>query len=259
MSLLEIDHLSRFFGGVKAVNDISFNVEQGSIHGLIGPNGSGKTTLFNCLTGIYKPTAGQIMFNGKRVSGLLSHKIVDRGIARTFQNLRLFSGMTAMENVMVGRHRHLSSGMIPTIVGSSGSRDEQKQAVDRAIELIEFCGLTGREDDLAGSLPYGMQRRLEIARALATEPQLILLDEPAAGMNPNEAASLKELIINIHRRDITVFLIEHNVRLVMGLCEQVSVMDVGRLIANDVPDKIITHPAVIEAYLGREDEDESAA
>lgn len=259
MSLLKIDHLSRFFGGVKAVNDISFTVEQGTIHGLIGPNGSGKTTLFNCLTGIYKPTAGQIIFDGKRISRLTSHKIVERCVARTFQNLRLFSGMTTMENVMVGRHRHLSSGMIPTIFGSPDARDEQTQAVERALELLTFCGLDGREDDLAGSLPYGMQRRLEIARALATEPRLILLDEPAAGMNPNESASLKDLILNIHKLGITVFLIEHNVRLVMGLCETVSVMDVGQLIANDVPDNIITHPAVIEAYLGKEDDDETAA
>ncbi len=256
MAQLKIDHLSRFFGGVKAVNDVSFTVEEGSIHGLIGPNGSGKTTLFNCLTGIYKPTSGQILFNDKRVSGLVSHRIVERGIARTFQNLRLFAGMTALENVMVGRHRHLRIGMLPTIGGTSTAQKEQDRTVKIALDLIDFCGLASREDDLAGSLPYGLQRRLEIARALATEPELILLDEPAAGMNPSEAASLKDLIINIRKRGITVFIIEHNVRLMMGLCDFVSVMDVGQLIANDVPDKIINHPAVIEAYLGKEDDDD---
>ena len=252
MALLQIERLSRFFGGVKAVNEVSLEVSQGTIHGLIGPNGSGKTTLFNCLTGIYRPTSGKIHFKGSRIDGLGSHQIVAQGISRTFQNLRLFSGMTALENVMVARHLHLRSGVIAAIAGSVRAREDQFDAVTYAGEMLTFCGLSGRENDLASSLPYGLQRRLEIARALATEPELLLLDEPAAGMNSAEAANLKTLITSIRERGITVFVIEHNVRLVMGSCERVSVMDVGQLIADDTPEKIMNHPAVIEAYLGRE-------
>ncbi len=251
---LTISHLCRYFGGVKAVHDVSFQVDEGSVHGLIGPNGSGKTTLFNCLTGIYRPTAGDIKFNGKSLTGLGSHRIVSRGIARTFQNLRLFAGMTALENVMVARHLHLQAGMLSTILGLGSAQSDQTSAVDISQRLLDFCGLSGRENAAAGGLPYGMQRRLEIARALATEPKLLLLDEPAAGMNPLEAAALKKLILEIRSRGITVFIIEHNVRLVMGLCDKVTVMDGGEMIAYDVPDRIVKHPKVIEAYLGREDD-----
>ena len=257
--LLQINHISKFFGGVKAVNDVSFTVEAGSIHGLIGPNGSGKTTLFNCLTGIYRPTAGRVDFTERKISGLASHRIVAMGIARTFQNLRLFSGMTVLENVMVGRHRQLNGGMTATLIGTSQARCEQMGAVEHSQELLTFCGLEGRENVIAGELPYGLQRRLEVARALATEPQLLLLDEPAAGMNPAEATALKELIFHIRDRGVTVLIIEHNVRLVMGLCERICVMDGGELIADDIPEKITNHPAVIEAYLGREDDDEGTA
>lgn len=259
MALLEINQLCMFFGGVKAVNEVTFTVEEGSIHGLIGPNGSGKTTLFNCLTGIYRPTRGRIRFDRKSIGKQEPHKVVGFGIARTFQNLRLFSGMTTLENVMVARHRHLRVGMLASVLGLKAARLDQDNAVSISEELIRFCGLSGRENDIAGSLPYGLQRRVEIARALATEPKLLLLDEPAAGMNPAEAAALKELVSKIRKRDITVFLIEHNVRLVMGLCEQVTVMDGGLLIANDIPEKIVADPAVIEAYLGREDMDDAAS
>ncbi len=252
-ALLEIDRLCRYFGGVKAVHDVTFAVRQGSIHGLIGPNGSGKTTLFNCLTGIYHPTSGHVRFKGKRLDRSPPHRTVARGIARTFQNLRLFAGMTALENVMVARHRHLHAGLAANVFDLGTSRRDHREAVAKAQELLEFCGLAGREDAVAGGLPYGLQRRLEIARALATEPELLLLDEPAAGMNPAESAALKELIVDIRRRGITVFIIEHNVRLVMGLCDIVTVMDSGEVIAFDVPERIVNHPGVIEAYLGRED------
>lgn len=252
MPLLEIQSLSRFFGGIKAVSEFTLAVSAGSVHGLIGPNGSGKTTVFNCLTGIYPPTAGRVLFNEERIDRLPPHQIVARGMARTFQNLRLFAAMTALENVMVARHLHLRSGVFDAIVGTPSARNDQSRAMSLAAEILAFCGLAGREDAIASSLPYGLQRRLEIARALATEPKLLLLDEPAAGMNPTEAAALKELVLAIRARGVTVFIIEHNVRLVMGLCERVSVMDVGQLIADGTPDNIINNPAVIEAYLGTE-------
>jgi branched-chain amino acid transport system ATP-binding protein len=252
LPLLEIQSLSRFFGGIKAVSEFTLSVSAGSVHGLIGPNGSGKTTVFNCLTGIYPPTAGRVLFNKERIDHLPPHQIVARGMARTFQNLRLFAAMTALENVMVARHLHLRSGVLDAIVGTPSARNDQRETMALAADILSFCGLAGREDAIASSLPYGLQRRLEIARALATEPKLLLLDEPAAGMNHAEAAALKELVLAIRDRGVTVFIIEHNVRLVMGLCERVSVMDVGQLIADGTPDHIVKNPAVIEAYLGTE-------
>ncbi|MBM3327368.1 MAG: ABC transporter ATP-binding protein [Calditrichaeota bacterium] len=254
MALLDLNNLSRHFGGVKAVEQVSLAVAQSSIHGLIGPNGSGKTTLFNCLTGVYRPTSGQVMFSGRRIDGAAPHIVCGYGIARTFQNLRLFAGMTVLENVLVGRHRHLKVNLFNAVIGGVSVQQEHNSAVHKALELLAFCGLTAKADYIASSLPYGLQRRLEIARALATEPKLLLLDEPAAGMNPAEADDLKILVHRIRERGITVFIIEHNVRLVMGLCERVSVMDAGRLIADDTPDDIARNPAVIEAYLGKGNE-----
>ncbi len=255
MPLLELRSLCKFFGGVQAAKDVSLTVAQGEIHGLIGPNGSGKTTVFNCLTGVYRPTMGDVIFNGQKTTGLPPHRVAKLGMARTFQNLRLFSGMTVIENIMVGRHLHQVAGIFGSVAGTSKVRRESDAAVGRARELTHFCGLEGREDDLASSLPYGLQRRLEIARALATEPKLLLLDEPAAGMNPSEAADLKKLIVAIRDSGVTVFLIEHNVRLVMGLCDRVTVMESGGVIADDVPEGIIKNPKVIEAYLGTTQEE----
>ncbi len=252
MTILELNSLSRYFGGIKAVEQVSLSIEEGSIHGLIGPNGSGKTTLFNCLTGVYKPNSGYVKFYGKRIDGCAPHIICNWGIARTFQNLRLFSGMTALENILVGRHIHSKVNIFKAVIGGISVRNEHQQAVHKSLELLEFCGLSSKVDQIASSLPYGLQRRLEIARALATEPKLLLLDEPAAGMNISEAEDLKNLIRQIRNKGITVFIIEHNVRLVMGLCERVSVMDAGKLIADGKPDIIAKDPLVIEAYLGRE-------
>ncbi len=254
MDKLQLRSVSKYFGGVQAANAVSFSVEQGAIHGLIGPNGSGKTTVFNCLTGVYPLTSGEITFDGKRIDGKKPHQIASAGVARTFQNLRLFSGLTVLENILVGRHIHLTTGLWGSVISNRSAKTEQHNAMQKSMDLAQLCGLQGREFEISKDLPYGLQRRLEIARALALEPTLLMLDEPAAGMNISETASLQSLIRHIHTLGITILLIEHNVKLVMGICQRITVMESGEVIAEDSPDSISRNARVIEAYLGKDND-----
>ncbi len=251
--VLEARGLSRRFGGLVAVNQVSFAIAQGEIFGLIGPNGAGKTTLFNLLTGLIQPSDGQMLHNGEDISRLRPFQIASRGIARTFQNIRLFSHLSAVENVMIAQHVHTHSGVLTGVMGLPPAPQEEKQIREKAMELLELVGLGDRADEIACNFPYGDQRRLEIARALALKPRVLLLDEPAAGMNPNEKRQLSEFIRNLRQQfDLTVLLIEHHVPLVMGLCDRIAVLDFGQLIALGDPAKVRNDPAVIEAYLGAE-------
>ena len=248
--LLQVRDLGKNFGGIQALARVNFALRRGEIYGLIGPNGAGKTTLFNVVTGIYTADAGSIVFEGRSLAGLKANQVAERGIARTFQNIRLFANLSALENVMIGRHVRTRTGVIGAVLRHRAARDEEAAIERRALELLEFVGIAGRANDAAATLPYGDQRRLEIARALATDPKLLALDEPAAGMNATESTALRELLRRIRAQGVTILLIEHDMRLVMSLCDRILVLDHGECLAEGAPREMQSDARVIEAYLG---------
>lgn len=255
MALLTVNGLTVRFGGLVAVNGLTFKVEEGTIHGLIGPNGAGKSTVFNCLSRFYQPEAGDILFGGQDLLALKPHEVLRAGIARTFQNVELFRGMTVLDNVMVGQHSAFKSGFFAEFFASKAARAEEAQKRENALEILKLLGIAAFAGAYPGSLPYGKQKMVEFARALVSRPRLLLLDEPAAGLNPQETAHLGELIRTIAEKfNTTVLLVEHDMSLVMGICDIITVMDFGRKIAEGPPEEIRSNEAVIRAYLGEAEE-----
>lgn len=253
MHLLKAEKISKVFGGLKAVSNFEMHIDKGELIGLIGPNGAGKTTAFNLLTGVYRPTTGVIEFEGKSVVGFKPFQITQRGIARTFQNIRLFSELSVLDNVKIAYHSHVQYGLMEAVFRVGRYFREEDEIEEKAIEFLKIFKLEGKKDEIAKNLPYGEQRRLEIARALAAKPQLLLLDEPAAGMNPQETQQLMEMIRWIQKEfALTILLIEHDMNLVMGICERIYVLEYGSIIAHGTPEEIKNNPQVIKAYLGEE-------
>ena len=253
MALLKATKLSKVFGGLKAVSNFDVTIEKGELIGLIGPNGAGKTTAFNLLTGVYEPTTGEIEFDGKSMLGLKPYQITQHGLARTFQNIRLFSELSVLDNVKIAYHFHVKYGILESVLRIGRYHKEEAEIEKKAIALLEIFKLADKKDEIAKNLPYGEQRRLEIARALAAQPKLLLLDEPAAGMNPQETQELMKMIKWIKQEfDLTILLIEHDMSLVMNVCERIYVLEYGSIIAQGIPEEIKNNPRVIEAYLGEE-------
>ncbi|WP_109154482.1 ABC transporter ATP-binding protein [Azospirillum sp. TSO5] len=248
--ILKVEHLSREFGGVLAIGDLSFTVAAGDIHSIIGPNGAGKTTLFNLVTGVYKPSGGRVLFDGADVSGMAPYKLAARGMSRTFQNLQIFFNMTALENVMVGRHLHLNTRLLPALFRFPSLVRKDREAKDRAAQLMTEVGLEKYIDADAAAMPYGALKRLEIARALASEPKLLLLDEPAAGLNATESREIDEVIKTVAASGVTIILVEHDMKMVMGISHRITALNQGRMLAEGTPQEVAANADVIAAYLG---------